>query len=125
MSELTTYSSLYIDCEETSISFYTEHLKFKHFLSLRIDDKEEWWVLKKDNKESIGLILIKTKPKKRCRSSLILSAEDSMLTYCKLKEVGLKDLSEPIYSPLGLSFSFSDPSGNRIMVLEERLYNEL
>ena len=125
MSKLTTYSSLYIECEETSLSFYTEFLKFTHFLSLKLDDKEEWWVLKMDNKENIGLILIKTKPKKRCRSTLILSSQDSILTYCKLKEVGVKDLSEPSYSALGLSFNFSDPSGNRIMVLEERLYNDL
>ena len=123
MSELTTYSSLYIDNVNESISFFTKYLNYIFSENLKISTTEEWWILKKGEKEQSGLILIKTD--QHHQNTLILSTHDSILEYCKLKEFGIRDLSKPSYTALGLGFSFQDPSGNKIMILEERSYNDL
>lgn len=125
MSKVTMYSSLYIIDEKESIRFFTKFLNFSLIKNLSISIDEDWWVLVTNEQEKRGLILIKASHQNHNKSTLILNTQDGILAYCKLKDMGIKDSSEPIYSALGLSFNFYDPSGNQIIILEERIYNDL
>lgn len=116
------YPSVYIKCETKSIIFYTEHLNFRLHENIKLNNNEEWWILRKNEIEKIGLILIKRNPKKLQQSTLVLNIEDCIFEYCKLKRAKVKKLSKPFYSSIGLSLNFIDPSGNKIMFLEERKY---
>ena len=116
------YPSVYIKCETKSITFYTEQLNFRLYENIKLNNNEEWWILRKNEIEKIGLILIKRNPKKLQQSTLVLNIEDCIFEYCKLKRAKVKKLSKPLYSSIGLSLNFIDPSGNKIMFLEERKY---
>lgn len=119
------YASLYIDLKEDSLSFYKQYLDFNVFKDVSVGDDERWWVLKKEEGEEIGLILIQSDGNNHENNTLIINTHDCILEYCKLRDNGLGNLSTPLYSTLGLSFNFYDPSGNKIVVLEERKYEEL
>ncbi len=117
------YASVYIDCEKASVPFYTQYLNLTLHEHVKLSADEEWWVLRETEKEKTGLILIKAKSGHK--GTLVLNTSDCILAYCRLKEMGIKDLSKPLYSSIGLLINFSDPSGNTVMFLEERNYSEL
>lgn len=123
MAKIIKYTSVYIDNIQDALNFYTNTLKFILIENFKISADEEWWILKRNNLEEIGLILIKAKV--FSNSTLIVNTDDCLLEYCELKEMSIKNLSEPFYSTLGLSVNFADPSGNKIMLIEERKYNDL
>ncbi len=125
MNNVIKYASIYIDSEEDAIPFYTNYLNWTVYENVKLSRDEEWWILKNDEQDKLGLILIKMQPKVHHKSTLIINTPDCVLAYCMLKERDIDDLREPSYSSIGLSISFSDPSGNTIMLLEERKYNEL
>ncbi|SFG80358.1 VOC family protein [Pedobacter insulae] len=125
MSNVIRYASVYIQNETESISFYTQYLKFTFCENVKLGVDEEWWILRKDERAETGIILIKLSTKALSKSTLILHTHDCILAYCRLREAGATELSTPLYSSLGLSFSFYDPNGNKIMLLEERKYNDL
>ncbi len=116
------YPSVYIKCEIKSITFYTAYLNFKLYENVKLNNNEEWWILRNNEMEKIGLILIKRNPKKLQQSTLVLNIGDCIFEYCKLKRAKVKKLSKPLYSSIGLSLNLIDPSGNKIMLLEERKY---
>ncbi|WP_169306891.1 VOC family protein [Pedobacter polaris] len=118
------YASLYIDDKKESISFYTQHLDFTVFKNVMFGDYEQWWILKKKEQQEISLILIWNEEENPDRSTLILNTNDCILEYCRLKDNGFRQLSTPLYSTLGMSFYFYDPAGNKIVVIEERAYND-
>ena len=124
MSKAILYTCIYTDCEKTSIAFYTQLLGYVLQENISFGADEHWWILRKVGYGETGLILIKVTSNNPNKSTLIINVHDCILEYCKVKEIHIKGLSEPSYSPLGLSFNFFDPSGNRVVVLEERKYNE-
>lgn len=119
------YACVNIVCEKESIKFYTQFLKFNLYENVKQSIDEEWWILRKDKQEKTGLILIKKNHENHHKSTVIIPADDCILEYCKLRENEVKELSEPSYSSLGMSINFLDPSGNKIMLLEERKYSDL
>lgn len=125
MSKVIKYASVHINNEKESIPFYVESLKFSVLENVKIDDNEEWWILKKNDSVNTGLVLIKNTSIISYQSTLIIHTDDCVFEYCNLKANGLKEISEPSYSPLGISINFLDPSGNKIMLLEERIYKDI
>ncbi len=118
------YACIYTDCEKTSISFYTQLLGYVLQEDVNFGTEEHWWILRKVDQAEAGLILIKIISNNHNKNTLIINVHDCILEYCKVKEIQVKGLSEPSYSSLGLSFNFYDPSGNKVVVLEERKYND-
>ncbi|TCC90092.1 hypothetical protein EZ428_12445 [Pedobacter frigiditerrae] len=125
MSKEIKYVAVDVDKKQESILFYRKYLNFELHSTVQITVNEEWSFLNNCEGVPLGLILIKKKDGDRQPCTLILNAQDCLFEYCKLKETEINDLSAPIYSAIGLTISFSDPSGNRIILLEERKYNEL
>lgn len=119
------YTCLYMESEQDSIKFYTHLLKFRVQENMKFNNDEEWWTLKRDEHEQLGLILIKTVGQDHHKNTLLIHTQDCILEYCSIRKIAVKDLSPPIYSAWGLSFSFYDPSGNKIVFLEERKYTDL
>ncbi len=124
MSKANMYTCIYTDCEKTSISFYTQLLGYVLAEDLDFGTDEHWWILRRIDQRENGLILIKLTSDDHHKNTLILNVQDCIREYCRIKEVHSKDISEPSYSSLGLSFNFYDPSGNKVVVLEERKYND-
>ena len=124
MSKTITYASLYVGIKEESISFYSKYLGFTVYKKVQLGDEEHWLILRKEEQDKTGLILIRAEEEKPNCSTLILTSNDCIMEYCKLKDSGLNNLSTPLYSTLGLSFFCYDPSGNKIVILEERKYDD-
>ncbi|MEH3115356.1 VOC family protein [Pedobacter terrae] len=55
---------------------------------------------------------------------IVLTSDDCLEDYCRLKSRGVIFKNSPVYLSEGLSIEFSDPSGNRIILLEPRNYIE-
>lgn len=120
-----TNSCLYITDEQRSIQFYTEKLNFQLSSNVTFSDGEKWWLLKIAGVDCGRLILIQKKQQKSCKSLTIINITDCVYEYCRLKKTNVQGLSEPVYSSIGLTIDFFDPDGNRIILLEERNYDEL
>lgn len=57
-------------------------------------------------------------------NKILLSSEDCLEDYCRLKSRGVVFKNAPAYLNEGLSVEFSDPYGNNFTILEQRNYNE-
>lgn len=119
-----TNTCLHIANEHLSIQFYIENLNFELSSSVTFEDSEQWWFLERAEDDCSRLVLIKKNEKSNCTGSLIINIPDCVYEYCKLKQTNVVGLSEPKYSSIGLAISFFDPNGNRIILLEERNYEE-
>ena len=54
----------------------------------------------------------------------VIYTDDCLRDFCKLKKYGIEMFSAPNYRTKGLSCEFFDPSGNHILLLEERDYTD-
>ncbi|WP_222538570.1 hypothetical protein [Pedobacter polysacchareus] len=54
----------------------------------------------------------------------VIYTDDCLRDFCKLKREGIEMFSMPMYRTKGLSCEFFDPSGNHILLLEERDYTD-
>lgn len=57
-------------------------------------------------------------------NKIVLTSDDCLEDYCKLKSRGVVFKNKPVYLTEGLSIEFSDPYGNKFIILEQRNYNE-
>lgn len=57
-------------------------------------------------------------------NTIILTSDDCLEDYCRLKSRGVIFKSRPAYLSEGLSIEFSDPYGNHFIILEQRNYND-
>ena len=57
-------------------------------------------------------------------NKIVLTSDDCLEDYCRLKSRGVVFKKSPCYLSEGLSIEFSDPYGNDFIILEQRNYNE-
>jgi len=57
-------------------------------------------------------------------NKIVLTSDDCLEDYCRLKSKGVVFKKMPSYLSEGLSIEFSDPYGNDFIILEQRNYNE-
>lgn len=119
-----TNSCLYITDEQLSVKFYIEKLNFEQSSTVTFDDGEKWWLLVGKENNCSRIILIKKHDNSGFKGSIIINIVDCIYEYCRLKQTNIVGLSEPKYCSIGLIISFFDPQGNRIILLEERNYEE-
>ena len=119
-----TNSCLYITDEQLSVKFYIEKLNFEQSSTVTFDDGEKWWLLVGKENNCSRIILIKKHDNSGFKGSIIINIVDCIYEYCRLKQTNIVELSEPKYCSIGLTISFFDPEGNRIILLEERDYEE-
>jgi predicted enzyme related to lactoylglutathione lyase len=57
-------------------------------------------------------------------NKIVLTSDDCLEDYCRLRSRGVVFKNRPAYLSEGLSIEFSDPYGNDFIILEQRNYNE-
>ncbi|WP_316820688.1 VOC family protein [Pedobacter gandavensis] len=77
-------------------------------------------VLKMFNGHSLMLV----KHGSREREPTVVYTDDCLRDFCTLKRQGVAIFTAPLYRKKGLSCEFYDPSGNHILLLEERDYTD-
>jgi predicted enzyme related to lactoylglutathione lyase len=116
------YIPIYTDDVEKQLRFFTEKLGLEICGCKNILFGQECTIIKTRNPGVFILVLmqaqsnIKTPP-------IILNTDDCLNDYHSLKTAGIDFYNEPEYSPIGLGAEFSDPSGNRYLLIEERIYS--
>ncbi|EDM36602.1 hypothetical protein PBAL39_25080 [Pedobacter sp. BAL39] len=70
-------------------------------------------------------LLIQARKDDAVQDDIILSTDDCIRDYYRLKQQGMLDLKEPAYFDSGVFLEFKDPSGNRFVLIEKRDYKEL
>ena len=117
------YVPVFTNNPETQIEFFTQKLGFK------LSDKDLWFegtnckVIETGDAE-VQLVLINKLPGPEFKNHIILNTDDCLNDYHLLKTVGVKFFEEPQYQPVGLVANFTDCNGNKVILLEERNYNE-
>ena len=56
-------------------------------------------------------------------TKIIINTDDCLRDFHILRHSGVPFLTEPLYKGYGLTADFTDPAGNRYMLLEERFYS--
>ncbi len=54
----------------------------------------------------------------------VIYTDDCLRDFCRLKRQGIEMFEAPLYQAKGLSCEFYDPSGNHIVLLEQRNYKD-
>jgi len=86
-----------------------------------ISGKEKGLLVKVD--QDTHLFLSEEKHQNQTRK-IVLTSDDCLEDYCRLKSRGVVFKKAPAYLSEGLCVEFSDPYGNDFTILEQRNYNE-
>ncbi|MBT2562398.1 MULTISPECIES: VOC family protein [Pedobacter] len=89
--------------------------------STMISEKEKGIMVKADHETNIFLSEQKHQNQ---TNKIVLTSDDCLEDYCRLKSRGVIFKNRPAYLSEGLSIEFSDPYGNHFIILEQRNYNE-
>lgn len=117
------HALIYTDCEQETSSFYAQYLNLELEQIIKFNAEQNWRILKHKELE-LRIILVQVNQQAHQKSTIIIHTDDCILTYCKLKGLGLAGISSPEYSQLGVSFSCFDPAGNQLIIIEERKYSD-
>ncbi|WP_316845353.1 VOC family protein [Pedobacter psychrodurus] len=100
-------------------AFYTNCLGM--LTESTIISKEKAILVKVDGKTNIFLSEHKHQNQ---TNKIVLTSDDCLEDYCRLRSRGVVFKNRPAYLGEGLSIEFSDPYGNDFIILEQRNYNE-
>ena len=104
------------------LNFYTDklgmHIKERSCFS----DKE---YVKLEGGTDQGTLMVFENNEENFRSTVILNTEDFLKDHYRLKERGIKFLTEPEYTNAGLAAAFMDAAENYWILLEERDYSDI
>lgn len=70
-------------------------------------------------------LLLQTPREDVVQEEIVLTTDDCIRDYLRLKQQGILQLKAPVYIDSGLFLEFEDPSGNRFVLIEKRDYKEL
>lgn len=118
------YIPVYTGDFDEQLKFYTQKLGFKIADSVQFYEDAECTLLDTGNFDVL-LAISKHNLHTHFKSCIILHTDDCVNDHHMLKAAGVDFDTAPEYQPIGLVAGFSDPCGNRFLLLEERNYNEL
>ena len=105
-------------------TFLTRVLGYKHSGPLEIND-----VLKgelfQDDRFEFNFLMVKIDEASKYRATVLINTSDCVKRFHELKQSGVKFVKTPQYFSNGLVAEFSDRSGNRFILIEERNYEEI
>lgn len=113
------YKVIFVTSLDLSLEFFTTRIGFEKQEDLEVAGRD-CTVLKMFNGDFLMLVQneeIESEP-------AILYTDDCLRDYYRLRIKQVADLTLPEYVSEGLSITFSDPSGNRFMLLEKRDYTD-
>jgi predicted enzyme related to lactoylglutathione lyase len=116
------YIPIYTDDVEKQLRFFTEKLGLETCGCKNILFGQECTIIKTNN-PGVFLMVIKQAKTNTATPPIILSTDDCLNDYYSLKTAGVSFYNEPEYLPIGLGAEFSDPTGNRYLLIEERIYS--
>jgi predicted enzyme related to lactoylglutathione lyase len=116
------YIPIYTDDVEKQLRFFTEKLGLETCGCKNILFGQECTIIRTNN-PAVFLMVIKQTKTNTVTAPIILSTDDCLNDYYSLKTAGVSFYNEPQYSPIGLGAEFSDPTGNRYLLIEERIYS--
>ncbi|RVU01240.1 hypothetical protein EOD41_04545 [Mucilaginibacter limnophilus] len=118
------YVPVYAGDFEEQLKFYTEKLGFKVADNVLFYEDAECTLLETGDYDVL-LAISKHNPHTDTKGCIILNTDDCLNDHYRLRTAGVQFDTEPEYQPIGLVAEFSDPCGNKFVLLEERNYNEL
>lgn len=118
------YVPVYAGNFKQQLKFYTEKLGFKIIDNILFYEDAECTLLETGD-YNVVLAISKYNLPNEFKSCVILHTDDCLNEHYTLKVAGVEFDTEPEYQPIGLVAEFSDPCGNKFLLLEERNYNEL
>lgn len=118
------YVPVYAGSFEEQLKFYTEKLGFKIAENILFYEDAECTLLDTGD-YNVLLAISKQNLHADSKSCIILNTDDCLNDHYTLRAAGVSFDTEPEYQPIGLVAEFSDPCGNKFVLLEERNYNEL
>lgn len=113
------YQVIFVRDIVSSATFFIEQLGLEKEEDLLIAEMS-CPVLKMFN----GHCLMLVKHDEKESEPTVIYTNDCLRDFCKLKNKGIALFSAPVYRMKGLSVEFLDPSGNHILLLEERDYTD-
>ncbi|RCH54959.1 hypothetical protein DJ568_10825 [Mucilaginibacter hurinus] len=116
------YIPVYAGSFEEQLSFYTDKLGFKIVSKIPFYEGAECTLLETGNYDVL-LAISKRNLHTNLKSCIILNTDDCLSDHHTLKALGVEFFTEPQYQPIGLVAEFTDPCGNKFVLLEERDYN--
>nr|WP_121273307.1 hypothetical protein [Pedobacter schmidteae] len=114
------YKIVFVNCEETSVEFFTRMPGFKVYEQIEIQGKS-CSVLQLTNGDFMMLV----EQDNFEADTIVLKTDDCLRDYCLFSRQQIDSLTRPRYVANGLELSFSDPSGNQFVLIEERDYTEV
>jgi len=116
------YIPIFTDDLERQVNFFTENLGFEIHGKKNILPGQESILLKTNNPD-VFMVVMKDTAYEYRKNRIVLNTDDCLNDYHALKKmIGIKFFNEPQYLPMGLGAEFSDPAGNRYLLIEERSY---
>ena len=118
------YIPVFTDNIDEQLNFFTCNLGFKVSENRLIYEDVECKTIETGSPDTF-FVLVKRKASHDVKNCIILNTDDCLNDYHRLKTGGVVFFAEPQYSSIGLATYFSDKSGNKFLLLEERNYDEL
>jgi len=118
------YVPIFTEDVESQVRFFTDNLGFEVYDKKSILTSQECIVMQTASPD-IFILIVKDYGYGNPKCSIVVSTDDCLNDYYHLKLAGIHFNNEPQYTPTGLRADFTDPSGNRCLLIEERNYNNL
>lgn len=118
------YIPIFTDDIESQVKFFIDNLGFEVCDKKNLLTSREC-VIMQTTSPDIFMLIAKDYGYDTRRCNIVVSTDDCLNDYHQLKLAGIQFYNEPQYSPTGLRAEFSDPSGNRCLLIEERNYTDL
>lgn len=119
MTDDLNYQVIFVKDVLLSAIFFIEKLDLK-----KVEDLEIAGMCCPVLKMFNGHCLMLVKHEERETEPTVIYTDDCLRDFCKLKRQGIEMFAAPLYRTKGLSCEFYDPSGNHILLLEERDYTD-
>lgn len=113
------YKVIFVNCEETSLKFFTNIPGFRLQEKIDIEGKQ-CPILQLHN----GDFLMLVEKDVIGPDTIVLKTDDCLRDYHLLRQNSVATLGRPRYVDNGLELSFTDPTGNQFVILEERDYTD-
>ncbi|WP_316813828.1 hypothetical protein [Pedobacter heparinus] len=113
------YKVIFVNCEETSLKFFTDIPGFRLYERIAIEGKQ-CPILQLSNGDFMMLV----EKEVVGPDTVVLKTDDCLRDYHLFRKKNIATLSRPRYVDNGLELCFSDPTGNQFVILEERDYKD-
>lgn len=114
------YKVVFVNCKLKSLDFFSNMPGF--ILQEEIEIQGRQYPILQLNQ---GDLIMLVEKEAMVPETIVLKTDDCIRDYHLFRQKQLDTITKPRYVDNGLELCFSDPSGNRFILLEERDYSEV